>query len=246
MKNTKKIIALILCAAISADFTACGNTEDDDNNSAEITSKSVSEQTVGSDDTDASAAASAENSRVLIAYFSVPEDVDTDGVDAVAGASVVVSDGEKLGNIEYTAKLVQQTVGGELFRIETVQDYPLDHEKLVDFAYDEQSANARPELSSHIDDLEKYDTVILGYPNWWGDMPMPVYTFLEEYDFGAKTIIPFTVHGGSGLSRTVQTISELQPGAHVSDNTLSISRNDISGAKDEIIAWAESLGIAVQ
>ncbi len=245
MKNTQKIIALILGIAISAGFTACGNTADD-NNSAEITSKSVSVQNAGSDDTDDSAAASTENSRVLIAYFSVPEDVDTDGVDAVAGASVVVSDGEKLGNIEYTAKLVQQTVGGELFRIETVQDYPLDHEKLVDFAADEQNTNARPELSSHIDDLEKYDTIILGYPNWWGDMPMPVYTFLEEYDFGAKTIIPFTVHGGSVLSRTVQTISELQPEAHVSDNTLSISRNDVSGAKDEITTWAESLGIAVQ
>ncbi len=118
MKNTQKIIALILGIAISAGFTACGNTADD-NNSAEITSKSVSEQTIESDDTDDLAAPNTENSRVLIAYFSVPEDVDTDGVDAVAGASVVVSDGEKLGNIEYTAKLVQQTVGGELFRIET-------------------------------------------------------------------------------------------------------------------------------
>ena len=103
-------------------------------------------------------------SRVLIAYFSMPEDVDTSGVDAVSGASIVVRDGERQGNTEFAAKIIQETVGGDLFRIETVQDYLLDHDPLVDQVADEQEENLRPELASHIENLERYDTIILGFP----------------------------------------------------------------------------------
>lgn len=180
-------------------------------------------------------------SNILIAYFSVPEDVDT--VDAVAGASIVVHDNEKLGNTEYVAKLIQQTIGGDLFRIETVDAYPLDHDPLVDQAADEQDENKRPALLNHVENFDQYETVILGFPNWWADLPMPVYTFLEEYDFGAKTIIPFVTHGGSGFSGTLGTISELQPGAHVSENTLSLSRNSVADSETTVVEWAQSLGL---
>ena len=183
----------------------------------------------------------AKDGRVLIAYFSVPEDVDTSGVDAVSGASIVVKDGEVHGNTEYVAKIVQETIGGDLFRIETIEDYPLDHDPLVDQAADEQDAELRPELKSHIEDMGQYDTVILGFPNWWADLPMPVYTFLEEYDLGEKTIIPFVTHGGSGFSGTEDTIAGLQPDAAVSDNTLSLSRGDVADSEEEVRQWAESL-----
>lgn len=183
------------------------------------------------------------DSHTLIVYFSHPEDVDTNGADAVAGASVVVQNGDVLGNVEYVATLVQQTVGGNLCAIETVIQYPLDHELLVDQAADEQGSNTRPELVTHIQNLEQYDTILLGFPNWWGDMPQPLYTFLEAHDFGAKTIIPFVVHGGSGFSDTRNIISMLQPGAFVSDNALSLSRNDVANSEEKIIAWAESLGL---
>ncbi len=82
-----------------------------------------------------------------------------------------------------------------------------------------------------------------GFHNWWGGLPMSVYSFLKEYDFGAKTIISFETHGGSGFSGTLDTISELQPGAHVSDNTLSLSRDDVADGKEEVREWAESLGL---
>lgn len=97
--------------------------------------------------------------------------------------------------------------------------------------------------STTVDHWESYDTVFIGYPNWWADLPMPVYTFLEEYDFGAKTIIPFVTHGGSGFSGTIETISELQPGAHVSGNTLSLSRNSVADSEEDVVSWAESLGL---
>ena len=95
----------------------------------------------------------------------MPEDVDPEGADAVAGASIVVDNGEIMGNVEYMAGIIQDTVGGDLFQIETVQQYPLDHETLVDQAAEEQDADARPELSTHIENLDQYDTIILGYPN---------------------------------------------------------------------------------
>ena len=179
----------------------------------------------------------------MIAYFTMPEDVDTAGVDAVAGASIVVQDGEVLGNVEYMATVIQETVGGDLFQIETVQSYPLDHDPLVDQAAREQDEDARPELAAHIENLDQYDTVFLGYPNWWGDMPQALYTFLEEYDFSGKTIIPFCPHGGSGFSRTESTIARLQPGAVMSENGLTISRNDVADSAAEIRAWAEGLNL---
>lgn len=189
------------------------------------------------------AGTSGENARILIAYFSIPEDVDTDGVDAVAGASIVVKDNQKMGNTEYVAGLIQEAVGGDLFRIETQEQYPLDHDPLVDQAAEEQDADARPALETHIENPDQYDTIILGYPNWWGDLPQPLYTFLEEYDFSSKTIIPFVTHGGSGFSNTQKNIAQLQPDAVVSDNTLSLSRNGVYDSREEVIAWAESLGL---
>ncbi|MDE6607955.1 MAG: flavodoxin [Lachnospiraceae bacterium] len=250
----KKLTVLLLSLLMILNLTACGRKED--GNGTSDSRSSVGNTTSESQDLAADvpkSEVSGENSpvipentegtgsRVLIAYFSVPEDVET--TDAVAGASIVVKDNEKMGNTEYVAGLIQQTVGGDLFRIEAVEEYPLDHDPLVDQAAVEQDENKRPELKNHIEGFEQYETVILGFPNWWADLPMPVYTFLEEYDFGAKTIIPFVTHGGSGFSGTLQTISKLQPGAHVSDNTLSLSRNAVADSEEDVIAWAEGLSL---
>ncbi len=182
-------------------------------------------------------------SDTLVVYFSMPEDVDT--VDAVASASIVIKDGEKLGNLQFTAQTIADTLGADLFRLETVQQYPLSHSALVDQAADEQDANFRPELVA-LPDVTAYSTIILGYPNWWGDLPMPVYTFLESVDLGGKDIIPFTVHGGSGFSDTVRTIARLQNGAQVWSQGLSISRNAVADAQQQIIDWASGLGLSSQ
>ena len=131
---------------------------------------------------------------------------ETDGVDTVAGASRVVVDSEILGNNQYIAQLIHEGVGGDLFRIETVQEYPGSHEELLAFGHDEQAAGIRPELASRLENLQHYDTIFLGYPIWNADLPMPVYTFLETYDLSGKTNVPFTVHGGSGFAGTIQTI----------------------------------------
>lgn len=177
---------------------------------------------------------------ILVAYFSVME---TDGVDTVAGASRVAVDGEVLGNNQYIAQIIQRETGGDLFSIETVQEYPRTHDPLLEFAYEEKSDNARPELATQIEKLDDYDVVFLGFPNWNADLPMPLYTFLEEYDFGGKTIVPFTTHGGSGFSRTIQTIAGLQPDATVITDGLSVSRNSVPEAESEVIDWVNGLGL---
>ena len=249
----KKRIAAWMITTIFA-LTVAGCSQDNSSGQA-ADSSNTQEETDGSNaqeapedtgdtassDTGTAQEGQSESSNVRIAYFSVPEDVDTEGIDANAGASIVVRDGQVMGNLEYMANVIQQTIGGDLFRIETVEEYPLDHEPLVDQAAEEQDEEARPELSTQIENPDQYDTILLGYPNWWGDMPMALYTFLEEYDFSGKTIIPFTAHGGSGFSDTVDTIAELQPDAEVSDEGLSISRNDVADAQEEISSRAQGL-----
>lgn len=227
----KQTLPFFLAAAFLLGLTACGSESSEP--SQIPTSGPAAVQSVESEPP-----VSGEASNILIAYFTMPEDADTAGVDAIAGASIVVSDGEVMGNVEYMASIIQDTVGGDLFQIETVEQYPLDHDSLVDQAAEEQDANARPMLATHIDNPEQYDTIFLGYPNWWGDMPQALYTFLEEYDFSGKTIIPFCPHGGSGFSRTVSTIAEIQTGATVSENGLTISRNDVADSRDQVAQWA--------
>lgn len=199
-----------------------------------------SAEAAGKADEDQPAEATAEaGSNILVAYFTMPE---TDGVDAVSGASRVVVDGNLYGNTQYLADLIRERTKGELFEIETVQEYPGEHDPLVDQAADEQSANVRPELASHIENLDAYDVIFLGYPNWWGDLPMPLYTFLEEYDFSGKTVIPFNSHGGSRFSGTIDTIKRMQPGATVITDGYTISRNDVGNAESSLGEWLTGLG----
>lgn len=238
----KRKAALILCAAAALSLAACGSQETGGQTSS---SQTQTGGAVGADgaDTAGSGSTTVSGGRILIAYFSVPE---TDGVDTEASASRVSADGEVMGNNEYIARLIQQETGGELFAIETVQEYPGTHDDLLDFAYNELLDDARPELASQIEDPGSYDTIFLGYPNWNSDLPMPLYTFLEEYDFSGKTIIPFTTHGGSGFSRTIQTIEDMQPDASVVEDVLSISRNDVADAQGDVTDWIAGLGLAAE
>lgn len=240
----KRRFSLLLAVILVLHLSACGANGQDEPIVSNVTA-GREDNTVPTEESNAENETKSEysGSNILIAYFSVPEDVDTDGVDAVAGASIVVKDGEKLGNTEYVAKLIQQTTGGDLFRIETVEPYPLEHDPLLDQAADEQDDDLRPELAAHVEDFEKYEYVFLGFPNWWADMPQPLYAFLEEYDFGAKTIIPFITHGGSGASRTLDTISKLQPGALMMGNELVLSRGDVAESEETVVDWVQGLGI---
>ena len=145
------------------------------------------------------------------------------------------------GNTETVANFIHEAVGGEIVRLETEQTYPSDYDELVDFAQQEQRENARPALTTRIENIDEYDTIFLGYPNWWGDMPMPIYTFLDEYDLSGKTIAPFITHGGSGLSGTPENIKEEEPNATVTDG-LAISGSSARNSESDVREWLSEIG----
>lgn len=142
------------------------------------------------------------------------------------------------------AYVIKENTGADIFRIEPETPYPTDHETLVDMAAQEQDDNARPAIKDSIENLEQYDTIFVGYPNWWGDMPMILYSFFDTYDFSGKNIIPFNTHGGSGFSNTISTIAELEPDANVNEGGFTVSRNNVQNAEPDIIVWLGDLGYA--
>lgn len=237
----KKTVIFALTLLFSIFLTACGSGDKETSLPEKGVIEKSGEASTGDDNQQTPSSSkekSDSGSKILITYFTVPE---TDGVDTVSGASRVAKDGKVLGNTEFIAKEIQKNLGGDLFAIETVQKYPGEHQDLLDFAYDELSENARPELSGQIENLDSYDVILVGYPNWNADLPMPLYTFFETYDFAGKTIIPFVTHGGSGFSDTVDTIKELEPDAKVISEGLSVSRNDVAKAQADVKEWADAL-----
>lgn len=180
--------------------------------------------------------------KVLVVYFSMPE---TDGVDASSGASRVVANRKLYGNTEYIAHIISEATGGELFALKTEQAYPGKHNELVNAAKKEQSAGTHPKLATHIKNLKDYDVIFVGYPNWWYDMPMPLYTFFEEYNFSGKTIIPFCTHGGSRFSQSVQTIVGLEKDATVVKGP-SVSSSSVPQARQQVISWLQEQNLVKQ
>ena len=221
-------VLVIMACAVTAYCWAAGH----GNSSKETIMETVSKQQMKS-------VADAGNGKSLVVYFSVPE---TDGVDASSGASRALSGGKIMGNTQYVAAIISEATGGALFEIKTVHTYPGSHKALIDAAKVEIENNARPKLATHIENLKDYDVVFVGFPNWWYDMPMPLYSFFDEYDFSGKTVIPFCTHGGSRFSDAIKTIRELEPRATVLDG-YSIARDHVSESKDGVLKWLEKIGM---
>ena len=167
-----------------------------------------------------------EMGKTLIAYFSKK------GENYVNGSIVNLL----VGNTEVAAKMAQVVVGEDLFEIKTVKKYPADYTETTNVAQVEKNQNARPELATHVENMDEYDTIILGYPNWWGTMPMAVFAFLEEYDFTGKTILPYCTHEGSGLGGSEQDIKRVCSTANV-EKGLAIHGSSVKSASGQIKSW---------
>lgn len=141
--------------------------------------------------------------KVLIAYFS------RSGYNYVGGNIVELT----VGNTEVVAKKIQEMTSGTLFEIEPIKAYSSDYQICTEESRAELDANSRPELAEQLKQIDEFDTLILCYPNWLGTMPMPVWTFLEQYDFIGKVILPVCTHEGSGMGRSEIDIKKLCPGA---------------------------------
>jgi flavodoxin len=173
-----------------------------------------------------------QNSNYLIAYFSRPGD------NYVNGKIVNLP----VGNTEVVAKIIQEMTGGVLFRIEPVNAYPGGYKETTEVAQQELRTNARPKLAHHPDSVASYGMIFLGYPNWWGTLPMPVFTFLEECDLTGKTIAPFCTHEGSGLGRSDNDIRKICPKSTVLEG-LAVRGGDVGNAKDEVAGWLQNPGM---
>ncbi len=162
----------------------------------------------------------------LVAYFSRA------GNNYVNGEIVDLP----VGNTKIAAQIIAEQTGGDLFEIRSIEDYPADYKECVAVAVKQLKESARPKLADPLSDIAGYRTIYLGYPNWCGTMPLPVYTFLESYDFAGKTIRPFCTNEGSGLSKSEGDIARLCPSAEVTPG-LSIHGAEAADAGPAIARW---------
>ncbi len=168
--------------------------------------------------------------KCLIAYYS------REGNNYVSGRIVNLP----IGNTKVVVKMIQEMTEGDVFRIDTVKSYPEDYTETTNVAKKEQHDNARPKLSSHVENMDSYNVIFIGYPIWFGTIPMGVFTFFEEYDFSGKTIVPFCTHEGSELGRSERDIKKLCPNSGVLKG-LAIRGSDVKNAQNEVSKWLHEL-----
>ncbi len=142
------------------------------------------------------------------------------------------------GNTEIVAEMIERAVGGDIFEVETVKEYAEDYYACIAEAKQELQVQARPEIKAYVENMADYDTIFLGYPNWWGTMPMAMCTFLEHYDFSGKTILPFCTNEGSGMGSSERELKKLCAGAQVVQG-LSIHGAEATQAENKVVAWID-------
>ena len=231
----KKILSLLLSLTLVFSLAACsgGTTPSDTESTSETPSVSADapsepasepsetpeepEESVGSEIPQESEEPS-EAGGTLIAYFSWS------------------------GNTEQMAQMIAEQTGGDLFKIEPATPYTDDYNTLLDIAQQEQADNARPELAASVENWDSYDVVFVGYPNWWSDAPMAVYTFLESYDWTGKTLIPFNTSSSGGFGRSLSGIEESASGATILEG-LDLTESELSDAQSRVMEWLNSLGL---
>ena len=233
----KKIKLLGMVMAMVLTLSACGSAGGNTN-----TATQENLQTAAAPD----ASESTDSTEVVDNETSTMED-NTSGSNVLVAVFSRIGENYQVGVIEkgntmIVAEMVQEGTGADLFEIKPETPYPDAYDEMLDVATEEQSTDARPAMLEPIDSIEQYDTIFVGYPIWWGDMPNIVKTFLESYDFTGKTVVPFSTHAGSGLSGTGSTIQNMLPDATVMDGfTVSgqTAQENPDNAKETVDEWLE-------
>lgn len=192
---------------------------------------------------EATAEQAASGSNILIAYFTwaentVVEDPSAIDVDATTSASVLMP-----GNAGKLADWIWQEVGGDLFSIRVADPYSSDYDACLERASEELASDARPALVTHVENMDQYDIVFLGFPNWWYTIPMPVRTFLDEYDFSGKTIVPFVTHGTGGFARTLVDLEAALPDSVTILDAIGVYRPEVDDSQPAIQEWLAGLDL---
>lgn len=224
----KRVISILMVVSIILAFAGCSA-----NNNTTDSSSSAEKAATQTDETKADSNKATSGRKALVVYFSR------------TGEQYEVGVIEK-GNTAIVADMIAEQTNADSFEILPKTDnYPTTYKELTDVAKEEQNNNARPEIKDSISNFNQYDTVYLGYPIWWGDLPMICYTFLESYDLSGKTIVPFCTHAGSGAAGTQSKIQSAAPNATVKE-VLSIAgtdaQNDPGSVKPKVTEWLASQG----
>ena len=217
----KKIYSLIMAFTLLLTFTACSNNTNDE-------SSSSAQQQSGTPDS-----ISADKS----------DNQNDSSTPAVTGSKQLVIYFSWSGNTENVAKSIQSQTDSDIFEIVPATPYSDDYDTVVDLAQEEQRSKARPAISGTIKNIADYDVIYVGFPNWWGDMPMILYTFFDTYDLSSKTIALFCTSGGSGLSGTVNEVKSLEPNATVTEG-LHIGSGSSSNPDKAVSEWLNDIGLA--
>lgn len=240
----KKILFSILGIIVIIGIVACivvisNNSKTEEKTENTSTSQTENKEEVVSSSNKVETKNTATNTgKVLIAYFSLPEETGNAKED-----STITVNGEIIGNTQYVAQLINEKINSDMFRIIPVKEYNIrDHQALIDDAKEEQNLNTRPEIKDKINNFDSYDTIFIGYPIWWSDLPQILYTFLESYDFTNKNVYLFSTNGGSGLAGTVETITNKLSNAKVEKNAFKLHRNSMENAPQEVDNWLKELG----
>lgn len=220
----KKLFTLFLTAVMVLSLAACAASGEPEANTLDNSDHSVV------------------SGNILVAYFSWADNAVLDeDVDAVSSPSVIPP-----GNVQQLAEWVQEETGGDLFSIRVTEPYSSDWDECLERANQERGDNARPELVDNVENLEQYDMVFLGYPNWWYGVPMALLSFLEQNDLSGKQVYLFCSHGTGGLARSVEIITEAAPDAEISDNIFDCYEEDASSSQEDIRSWIAGLSLSAK
>ncbi len=218
----KKLLYLLLSMTLAFSLAACsgGTKPSSENGESQPPSEASveSEESSDSEMQDESAKPANGAGDTLIAYFSWS------------------------GNTEQMAQMIRTETGGDLFEIMPATPYTDDYDALLDVAQQEQRDNARPELAAQVENWDSYDVVFVGYPDWWSDAPMLIYSFLESYDWEGKTLVPFCTSGGSGFGRSLDKLPDSAPEATILEG-LHVSGSSVEGAGEDVSDWINSLNL---
>ncbi len=230
----KKFLSLVLTLTMVFTLASCGDSGSTESSTPEASSGL--ESSVTSEENTSS-------SESTTPTESAPQAEESSQTETEAGSTSLVVYFSWSGNTESVAKEIQTQTGADIFEIIPTEPYTDDYDTLLDIAQDEQATDARPAIAEIVENFERYDVVYLGYPNWWGDMPMILYTFLDEYDFSGKTIAPFVTSGGSGFSGTIGTIESMEPDATVTEG-LSLESSEAADPAAAVTEWLTGIGLS--
>ena len=250
----KRWVSLVISGLLLISLAACGTGGEDDpqqtgpDGSPGVSQElledgSTAETQVPGDGQEDLSQEEEEGSHILIAYFTwadntVVEDPSSVDVDATTSTSVLAP-----GNAAKLAAWIQEEVGGDLHSIVVEEPYSSDYDECLDRAAEEKADNARPALATHVENMEDYDIVFLGFPNWWYTLPMPVLTFVEEYDWSGKTVVPFVTHGTGGLSSTIRDLTAALPEDTTILEPIGVYRPEVDTSQGAVQDWLAGLNL---